>query len=497
MIKKLKLKNFLKLLPARYKKYSDINICGVTSDSNKVGKGYIFFALKGNADDGHKYIREAVKRGAVFIICEKKEGISEFAVPFYTTGNAKKLYPLFCSLFFFHPSSNLRLVGVTGTNGKTTIAWLLRHILNGAGKKSGMISTIEYDDTMHISKALNTTPSSEVINSLLNNIVLNGADSCIMEVSSHAIKQGRISGLTFYARIFTNLSQEHLDYHKNMEEYFNVKKSFFSDADSFFIINADDKYGKKIIKEVKRKDKIYTYGRENSNFIYFDKLIYFGKRKEQSFLLFIDGRKFKIHTRLLGEYNVYNIMAAVSLSYIMGLNPSLIARKVSEFAGAKGRFEPVLPVVKGAPLTYVDYAHTPDAFENILKAINKFKKRDNIAVIFGCGGDRDKKKRPIMGGITAKYAGKIYVTNDNPRYEDENKIINDILKGVPANSYCKVIPDRSNAIAEAVRELDDNHILLILGKGHENYMEKLGRKYYFSDADVASKFIYEKGKGLL
>lgn len=434
-------------------------------DSRKIKKGDIFVALKGALVDGHKFIDKAIENGAVAIIIsemlpELKEGVGYFLVE-----NLRGKLGFIASNFYKNPEKELKIIGITGTNGKTTTTYLIEQILGES--KVARIGTVEYKIGDEIIEAPNTTPESLDIIKMCKKSVDKGLEYLVMEVSSHGLTSGRVDMLEFDVAAFTNLTPEHLDYHKDMEDYFNAKKILFKklkDSKSG-VINIDDKYGRRIYNE-------------------FGGLTYSLKEKAD---LDLDLIK-EIKPSLLGKFNMYNLLAAVGVGKILNIDLNTIIKRARKIKGAPGRFEPVFAGQEFKVV--VDYAHTGDALENILQGVDDLKSGGKIITVFGCGGDRDKIKRPVMAEVSERYSDLVIVTSDNPRTEDPNKIIDDIVKGFKNKDYIIEI-DRKEAIKKAVLKAEKDDIILIAGKGHETYQILGTTKIHFDDREIAIEAIKE------
>ena len=462
----------------------NIPINEIQFDSRQVNVGDMFIAVKGTHVDGHEFIDKAIEKGASVIVAEEWTEISIDDVSFVQVKNSAEALGIICSNYFGNPSSKLALVGVTGTNGKTTIVTLLYQLFKNLGYKVGLLSTIENKIDNEIVVSTHTTGDSKQLNKLLAQMVVNGCTHCFMEVSSHSIHQRRIAGLTFKGAVFSNITHDHLDYHKSFDEYIRVKKMFFDDlpAPSFSLINVDDKRGKVMIQNTKSKK--HTYGLK-SMADFKAKLI---SNTFQGLELEINNNS--IWFNLVGEFNAYNLLAVIGMAVLLEEDEQEVLTQLSSIKPAKGRFETV-PNDAGI-IAIVDYAHTPDALENVLKTIQSIRtKNETLITVFGCGGNRDKEKRPVMGDIACKYSDKVIITSDNPRDEKPEDIIEQIQKGVKPSDYKKTlsITDRKEAIKAAVTMLEPNDIILVAGKGHENYQEIKGIKHDFDDKKVIKEMI--------
>lgn len=451
-------------------------------DSRKIKQGDVFIALEGSIVDGHTFISKAIENGAKTILVEKDvdkvEGINYFLVD----GLREKM-GIIASNFYGYPQNQLKIVGVTGTNGKTTTTYILESILGE--KNVARIGTVEYKIGDEIIPAPNTTPSSLEIIKICKKALEKNIKYLIMEVSSHGLDIGRVNMLRFEAGIFTNLTLDHLDYHKTMENYYLAKRKLFDlvKDKKNSIINIDDEYGKRYLEYTNG----ISYGISQGDIQGEIKQI---TREGQEVTIKIFEKEYKINLRLLGRYNLSNLLGAIGAVKTLGLSDEEIISKIPLIHGAPGRFEPVK--IDRDFTVIVDYAHTGDALENILKSINEFK-TNRVITVFGCGGDRDKTKRPIMGGIAEKYSDIVIVTSDNPRTEDPEEIIKDIVVGLTKENHTVEI-HREKAIEKAISLAEKNDIILIAGKGHENY-QVIGReKIHFDDKEEVIKAIKKLNK---
>jgi UDP-N-acetylmuramoyl-L-alanyl-D-glutamate--2,6-diaminopimelate ligase len=468
---------------------TSVQLSAIDFDSRNIKSGYVFVAIKGSVSDGHKFIDVAVKQGAVAVICESIPEKLADGVTYVEVDNSSKALAFMASNFYDNSSGNLKLVGVTGTNGKTTVASLLYQLFKKAGFKVGLLSTVKImvDTIEH--KATHTTPDSLTINKYLNEMNAAGVEFCFMEVSSHGIHQFRTAGLRFEGGIFTNLTHDHLDYHNTFAEYRDVKKSFFDalPEKAFVLVNVDDKNGLVMIQNTKARK--YTYALKG----YAD---YKSKILENQFgglLLKINDSE--VWTRLIGNFNAYNILAIYATAELLGLEKAEILRLISELENVSGRFQYVISSEKITAV--VDYAHTPDALRNVLETINSIRtKNEELITVIGCGGDRDKTKRPKMGHIATALSTKVIFTSDNPRSEVPEAILKDIEKGVEPQNYKKAltITDRAQAIKTACQMAQPNDIILIAGKGHETYQEIKGERFDFDDFKMVSDFLKQLNK---
>ena len=456
-------------------------IRNVVSDSREVIEKDLYIAIDGVNVDGHKFINSAIKKGAICIVCEVLPNKLHEGILYVLVKSTRESIGIISSNYFSNPSSKLKLIGITGTNGKTTIATLLYSLYKTAGLKAGLISTvINYIDGKEIGST-QTTPDSLTINKLLYQMVEEGIQYCFMEVSSHGIEQRRISGLEFAGGIFSNLTHDHLDYHNSFDDYRDVKKDFFDNLPNtaFSLVNKDDKNGKYMVQNTKAK--IFTYGLKT----YADYKIKILESSLEGMLLKINESEF--WSNLSGKFNAYNLLAIFSTATILGMPFSETLQLMSMLKNVKGRFE----YLRLNNITaIVDYAHTPDALKNIINSINEIKtNKESLITIIGCGGDRDKSKRPVMGDIASSLSSKVIFTSDNPRNESPETIIQDMVSGVkPLNSVKTIsIANRKEAIKTACQLAKSNDIILIAGKGHETFQEINNKKHLFDDYKVVKE----------
>ena len=461
----------------------DKEIGKITSDSRKIEKNDIFVAIQGITRDGNEYINEALNRGACVIITDKLSSCLK-NVPFILVKNARSALSNLCSNYYRNPSKEMKIIAITGTNGKTSTAFYLYNILKTAQKSVGAITTIEClinDEKIDIgdgSAVLDkysamTTPDSEVLFNIINKMREKGVEYLVMEASSHALSQGKLDGLDVDIGAFTNLSSEHMDYHKNMEEYFRAKQILFEKS-KIGIVNIDDEYGK-IIKKI-YKNKIYTCSyKEKSDFF----AVKIKNKQNMHQFCFINGEKASVDIKIPGEFSIYNALLASACASVLGINSEYIAEGINSLYKIKGRLEKYYD-----KNIYIDYAHTPIATENVLNTLKNIEKDKALIVLFGCGGDRDKTKRPEIGKIASKYADVLIITSDNPRSENPLEIIKDIVRGVDKNKAHIIIPNRKDAILYATKLLNENSVVLLLGKGHETYEIDANGKHYFDERDV-------------
>ncbi len=458
-------------------------------DSRKVNQDDVFVAIRGSVSDGHEFIEKAINQGALVVICEKTPDVLVDGVTYIEVQDTQSALAIMASNYYGSPSENLKLVGVTGTNGKTTIATLLYMLFKKAGFKVGLLSTVKIMVDAKEYKATHTTPDSLAINHYLKEMNKAGVEYCFMEVSSHGIHQKRTEGLEFAGGIFTNLSHDHLDYHNTFKEYRDVKKIFFDNlpAKAFALVNKDDKNGAFMLQNTKSKQ--YTYALKS----YAD---YRGQILENSLGgLLLKLNDHEVWAKLIGTFNAYNLLAIFGTAELLGLETLETLQLLSDLQSVSGRFQYMISDHKITAI--VDYAHTPDALKNVLETINDIRtNNETLITVVGCGGDRDKTKRPVMGNIAAKLSNKTIFTSDNPRTENPDKIIEDIEKGVEPQHYKKTlsITDRKQAIKTACQLANKNDIILIAGKGHETYQEINGERTDFNDFDIVKKELEKLNK---
>ena len=456
----------------------DTEISSVTDDTRKVTEGSLFVCVKGGSFDGHTAAKEMLEKGAAAVVCERDLGLGDRQI---ITENSRKLYGQICSAWFGHPERKMKMIGVTGTNGKTTITNVIKHILMKNGHKTGLVGTIQNEIGDEILHTDNTTPMAYDFMGLLAKMADAGCEYVVMEVSSFGLCQYRIGSSYFDVAVFTNLTQDHLDYHKDMEDYYQAKKMLFDICDCA-VINADDDYGRRLFGEVSCK-KLGFSVRENANF-YADGIKI--KSTGSSFWFCNGDKSHLIKTRMPGLFNVSNITAAIAACLEAGLTIENIIPAVEEYNGVKGRCE-VIPT--GRDFTVIcDYAHTPDAVENILRSVKEYTENDLIC-LFGCGGNRDAAKRPKMAKAAAKYADKLIVTSDNPRNEEPEAIIKDILAGLEGTDVnYDVVVDRKEAIFHALKIAEKGDIIVLAGKGHEDYQILAGMEHiHFDEREIVAE----------
>jgi len=466
-----------------------VEINEIHFDSRKVTKSDAFVAIKGTHVDGHDFIEKAIEKGAIAIICETIPNDLHNGITYVEVDNAGKALAHMASNYYGVPSENLKLVGVTGTNGKTTVATLLYQLFKKAGFKVGLLSTVKVMVDNKEYKATHTTPDSLAINKYLNEMSNDGVEFCFMEVSSHGIHQYRTEGLHFEGGIFTNLTHDHLDYHNTFAEYRDVKKSFFDNLPStaFALVNVDDKNGLVMLQNTCARK--FTYALKT----YADYRVQILENEFGGLLLKINESE--VWTRLIGNFNAYNILAIYATADLLGLDKAEILQLISTLESVSGRFQYLISDEKITAI--VDYAHTPDALKNVLETINSIRsKNEELITVFGCGGDRDKTKRPEMGNIASTLSTKVIITSDNPRSEEPETIISDIENGVEPQNIRKVVSilDRKQAIKTACQMAQPNDIILIAGKGHETYQEIKGERFDFDDYKIVQEFLKQLQK---
>ncbi len=469
---------------------TDGEIKDVQVDSRKVKKGAAFIAVRGSAADGHQFIDKAIANGATVIVCEELPAERAPGVVYVQAENSAAAAGYMAHNFFGQPSEKLKIVGVTGTNGKTTIATLLYKLFSGLGYTCGLLSTVDNHIGDKIVPATHTTPDAVSLNQLLKQMTDEGCTHVFMEVSSHAIHQHRITGLKFAGGIFSNITHDHLDYHKTFDEYIRVKKSFFDSltSDAFAISNADDKRGEVMLQNANAKKYLYSL-KTLADFK--------GKILENTLTgLVMTVNDQEVHFRLIGEFNAYNLLAVYAAAVCMGEERQEVLRCLSVLTGAEGRFDYMVSA-KEKVIAIVDYAHTPDALLNVLATIKKLKRGfETVITVVGCGGDRDKTKRPVMAAAACEHSDKAIFTSDNPRSEDPLQIIKDMEERLPLAYKRKyiAIADRKEAIKTAISLAKPEDIVLIAGKGHEKYQEIKGVKHHFDDKEIVREMFELLGK---
>jgi UDP-N-acetylmuramyl-tripeptide synthetase len=481
-----RLKDILKGIRCDYAEdYSRLDVVYITDDSRKVKKGDLFIALRGRDTDGYKFIPQAIANGAAFVLCDRDFNAPE-NVKKIIVKNARSSLPIIAGNFYKHPSEKLKMIGVTGTNGKTTITYLLENIIKAAKKKSGVIGTISYRINGREQKANNTTPGSLELQSLLSQMAKSRTRYAVMEVSSHSLDQGRVAGLYFDAAIFTNLTKEHLDYHKTMKRYFAAKAKLFRKLKKggTAIINNDDSMAAALKRMA--KGSVITYGIKKSSDVTAKNISM--SIDSSDFTIKARNRTFDVSTRLIGRHNIYNILASAAAAMSLGIKTDAIKRGIGSFRFVPGRLE---PVDTSAPFRiFVDYAHTEDALFNVLSLLKDVMKKGRLITVFGCGGNRDRSKRPFMGNVACSFSDNVIVTSDNPRFEDPRSILSEIEDGIKGRfTNYSIIPDRKSAIFNALKLASDDDVVIIAGKGHEKYQIIKDMKMPFDDCEVVKGFL--------
>jgi UDP-N-acetylmuramoyl-L-alanyl-D-glutamate--2,6-diaminopimelate ligase len=453
-------------------------------DSRKVGLDDVFVAIRGTLSDGHGFIKMAIDKGAIAVVCEELPEQLINGITYIQVVDSQNALAIMAANYYDNPSENLKLIGITGTNGKTTIATLLYNLFKAAGYEAGLLSTVKIMVGNTQYSATHTTPDSLMINKYLKEMTDAGVEFCFMEVSSHGIHQKRTEGLVFAGGVFTNLSHDHLDYHANFAEYRDVKKSFFDHLPSsaFALVNVDDKNGQVMLQNTKAKK--YTYALKS----YADYKAQILENQFTGLLLKINNHE--LWAKLIGNFNAYNLLAIFGTAELLGLEQLEVLQLMSNLESVDGRFQYL--VTKNNITAIVDYAHTPDALKNVLETINSIRTgNEELITVVGCGGDRDAQKRPKMGKIAALLSTKVIFTSDNPRSEDPNVIIEQIEAGVPSEHYKKTvsISNRKQAIKTACQLANANDIILVAGKGHENYQEINGERFDFDDFKIVNELL--------
>ena len=478
----------VKIVSIAGKPVNDVN--DLQTDSRKVKPGSCFIAIKGTLTDGHSFIDIAVTNGAAVVVCEVLPATRDDKIQFIVVDNSAVAAGVIAHNFYGQLSEKIKLIGVTGTNGKTTIATLLFKLFSQLGYKCGLLSTVQNQIAEQVLASTHTTPDAITLNKLIAEMYAQGCSHIFMEVSSHAIDQNRVAGLAFTGGIFSNITHDHLDYHKTFDEYIRVKKQFFDSLPSsaFALSNADDKRGAVMLQNTKAKKYLYSL-KTMADFK--------GKIIENSLnglVLMIND--IEVHCRLIGTFNAYNLLAVYGAAVCLNENKQTVLQILSSLSGAEGRFDYMISTNEKI-IGIVDYAHTPDALLNVLATIKNLRQgEEKIITVVGCGGNRDKTKRPVMAEVACEYSDKIIFTSDNPRNEDPAQIIKEMEEGVPVIARKKYISivDRKEAIKTAVNLAQQKDIVLVAGKGHEKYQEINGVKYDFDDKNILSEMFQLLGK---
>ncbi len=471
------------------KSLADFEVKGLSLNSKEVKPGFIFFSIRGMKTDGIKFVNEAIKSGAELIIADlrfKTEYLQFDNVLF--VDNVRKVMAEISCAFYAKPTDKLKVIGITGTNGKTTISYIVKSILDSNGYKCGLIGTIDYFTGSQKTEARLTTPDSIDMNRMLSEMVLNGMDFCVMEVSSIALVNSRVHTIKYDTAIFTNLTSEHMDLHLNMEDYLSAKKILFDTLPetSLAISNSDDEYGIRILESFKGEKKFYSINNNSDLKAYDIKIGLNGL----SFKIEVKGVVYTVNSSLTGRFNVYNILAAIECGLRFGIEIESILSAINKFEAAKGRFNRTM--LPNGACAIVDYSHTSDSLKNAIEAAidvrNSEGKNGRVITLFGCGGDKDRTKRPVMGKIATELSDYVIISSDNPRTEDPMKIINDIEKGVDVTENYEIEVDREKAIKRSIELSKKGDIILICGKGHETYQEINGVKTHFDDHEFIQKY---------
>ncbi|NEU08656.1 UDP-N-acetylmuramoyl-L-alanyl-D-glutamate--2,6-diaminopimelate ligase [Flavihumibacter sp. R14] len=463
---------------------AETEVSSLAFDSRKTGEGTAFVAVRGTESDGHIFISQAAGKGASVIICEDLPADLLEGLTYVQVEDSAKALGLMAANFFGHPSTNLKLVGITGTNGKTTIATLLFQLFRELGYKVGLISTVQNQINEEIIPSTHTTPDPLALNSLLSDMVASGCDYCFMEVSSHAVAQSRIEGLSFAGGVFTNLTHDHLDFHHTFSDYLKAKKQFFDglERSAFVLTNIDDKNGMIMLQNTRAHQKTYAL----KNIADFNARIL--ENHFSGLLLNIDNEE--VWFKMVGAFNAYNLLAVYGTALLLDQDKNRVLTTLSRLSGAEGRFDYITS--PNGVIGIVDYAHTPDAVQNVLSTVQDIRKGiEQVITIIGCGGDRDKTKRPVMAQVASDWSDKVILTSDNPRSEHPETIIRDMEAGVTPVNKRKVlsITDRKEAIRTACHLARPGDIIVLAGKGHEKYQEIKGVKYPFDDKMILSELL--------
>ncbi|GAB3526809.1 UDP-N-acetylmuramoyl-L-alanyl-D-glutamate--2,6-diaminopimelate ligase [Pontibacter brevis] len=467
----------------------DVSVAGITFDSRQVREHVVFVAVRGVQTDGHDFIAKAEASGAAAIVCEALPAQVQQGITYVVVKDSKEALGLLASAFYDYPSKKLKLVGVTGTNGKTTSVTLLHKLFRELGYHVGLLSTVQNQIDEEVIPATHTTPDAVKLNELLAQMVNAGCTHCFMEVSSHAMVQQRVAGLTFAGGVFTNITHDHLDYHGTFDEYIKAKKSFFDmlPKGAFALANADDKRGAVMVQNTKA----------DVHFFALRKAVDFKGRIIDNTIqgLHLEVNGHEIWCKLIGAFNAYNLLGAYGVAVLLEEDEMETLTVLSSLSSAAGRFDYI--VSDGQITGIVDYAHTPDALENVLNTIQQIRNpNQKVITLVGCGGNRDAAKRPVMADIACRFSDKVILTSDNPRFEEPQAILEDMQKGVKPLDYKKTLSvlDRREAIKTACMLAEPNDIILVAGKGHETYQEVKGVKHDFDDKQVLREMFQQLGK---
>lgn len=469
--------------------YSDVRIKNIILDSRKVLPGSLFVALRGTQTDGHQFIGTATELGASAILCEELPESPREDITYIEVGDSAEAMGLIAAAFYGYPSSKVKLVGVTGTNGKTSVATFLFQLFRALGYRCGLLSTVQNQIEDEIIPSTHTTPDAIALNALIAQMAARNCSHVFMEVSSHSVAQHRITGLQFAGGIFTNITHDHLDFHKTFDNYIKAKKGFFDvlPKSAFALVNVDDRRGAVMVQNTKAR--IETYSLQTL-------ATFKGKIISDTLAgMHMEVNQQEVWFRVIGRFNAYNLLSVYGAAVLLGEKEEAVLTELSNLKSPPGRFEQFHSADRIVGI--VDYAHTPDALENVLETITHLRHgNEQVITIVGCGGNRDAEKRPKMAEIACKYSNRVILTSDNPRYEDPNDILEQMRKGVPPLDYKKttVIADRREAIFKAGLEASPEDIILIAGKGHENYQEIKGVKHHFDDKEVLLE-VFAKRRG--
>jgi UDP-N-acetylmuramoyl-L-alanyl-D-glutamate--2,6-diaminopimelate ligase len=464
-----------------------IDVTGIAYDSRKIKPGNIFFAIKGLKDDGNKFIEPAINKGAKIIFTEEEIPAAADA-EIIKVSNIRKLMAELSGKYYFDNSSKLRLIGVTGTNGKTTTSYLIKNFLQDGGYRTGLIGTIDYQIGESKQSSSLTTPDSVELNMMLGEMSKENTDFCVMEVSSIALVMDRVYGLKYDTAVFTNLTSEHLDFHKDMENYFKAKKILFDNLHekSFAVSNKDDEYGEKILEDTKADKKYYSIKNKSDLQAMKEKLSLNGLEFEAGYR----GRTYKFNSGLAGRFNIYNILASVTVALNYNIDTDIIKDSLRNFREVAGRFNRVK--LQNGAIAVIDYSHTSDSLKNAIESAREIVTAENrngrVITIFGCGGNKDRTKRPVMGEFATGLSDYAIITSDNPRFEEPMEIIDEIVKGITGKNNFEILENREEAIKRGIEISREGDIVLICGKGHETYQEIKGIRSHFDDKEIVEKY---------
>lgn len=463
-------------------------VSGIVFDSRNVEERSAFVAVRGTQVDGHEFIATALEKGASVIVCERLPEVIQEGITYVQVVSSARALGIMASNYFDNPSEKIKVVAVTGTNGKTTTVTLLHQLFVAMGYSTGLLSTVENKINSEVIPATHTTPDAVSVQALLRKMVDSGCTHCFMEASSHAIVQERIAGLKLAGAVFSNITHDHLDYHGTFDEYIKAKKKLFDDLpkDAFALVNGDDKRGLVMLQNCKATHQTFAL---KSTADFKGKII---SNTLEGLELDINGKQ--IWFRMIGAFNAYNLLGVLGVALLLGEDEDEVLRTLSGIRGAKGRFD---RIAIGGIIAIVDYAHTPDALDNVLKTINGVRNgNEQLTTVVGCGGNRDKTKRPIMAKIAVKESDRVIFTSDNPRFEDPMEILREMQAGIGPSEVRKTltIEDRREAIKTAVMLSKKGDIILIAGKGHEDYQEIKGVKHHFDDAEVVTEILEQLTK---